>query len=48
MGDDPDTADERFEWLREKLIVSLDKKGDKKFDKAFYAEETIAKVKCGS
>ena len=43
MADDDNPADARVEWLRSKIVVSLAKENDKKFDKAFYAEETLAK-----
>ena len=43
MADDDAPKDERLVWLRQKLIISFGKKGDKKFDKAFYAEELLAK-----
>ena len=43
MADDDNPADARVEWLRSKVVVSLAKENDKKFDKAFYAEETMAK-----
>ena len=37
--------DKRVAWLRSKVEISLGKKNDKKFEKAFLAEESVAKVR---
>ncbi len=45
MADDAaKNADKRAVWLKKKVDVCFGKAGDKKFEKAFYAEENLVKV----
>jgi len=48
MGDEAVTKkglDKRVAWVKSYVELSLSKKGDKKFDKGFLAEENVVKVK---
>jgi hypothetical protein len=48
MGDEEAVKkglDKRVAWVKSYVELSLSKKGDKKFDKAFLAEDNVVKVK---